>query len=172
MYYDADFFKENNLQPPKTWAELETLCAKIHEITGGYAIGSDYLDENYVDMVTQLGGEFIDYENKVAPWDSEESLTALKYFKNLEEKGYLIRKENPADGRSRLLFATEKAEQLKNSKAHIEAKFYEWLLMPLSEPERAEFARILDILYYRCKEESKADFPEMSRIIKEGESNE
>ena len=91
---------------------------------------------------------------------------------NLEEKGYLIRKENPADGRSRLLFATEKAEQLKNSKAHIEAKFYEWLLMPLSEPERAEFARILDILYYRCKEESKADFPEMSRIIKEGESNE
>ena len=89
MYYDADFFKENNLQPPKTWAELETLCAKIHEITGGYAIGSDYLDENYVDMVTQLGGEFIDYENKVAPWDSEESLTALKYFKNLEEKGYL-----------------------------------------------------------------------------------
>ena len=42
---------------------------------------------------------------------------------NLEEKGYLIRKENPADGRSRLLFATEKAEQLKNSKAHIEAKF-------------------------------------------------
>ena len=91
---------------------------------------------------------------------------------NLEEKGYLIRKENPADGRSRLLFATEKAEQLKNSKAHIEAKFYKWLLMPLSEPERAEFARILGILYYRCKEESKADFPEMSRIIKEGESNE
>lgn len=91
---------------------------------------------------------------------------------NLEAKGYLIRRENPADGRSRLLFATEKAERLKNSKAHIESHFYEWLLEVLSEEERAEFARLLDILYHRCKAESKAEFPEMSKIIKEGESNE
>ena len=91
---------------------------------------------------------------------------------NLEAKGYLIRRENPADGRSRLLFATEKAERLKNSKAHIESQFYEWLLEALSEEERAEFARLLDILYFRCKAESKAEFPEMSKIIKEGESNE
>ena len=91
---------------------------------------------------------------------------------NLEVKGYLIRRENPADGRSRLLFATEKAERLKNSKAHIESQFYEWLLEALSEEERAEFVRVLDILYHRCKAESKAEFPEMSKIIKEGESNE
>lgn len=91
---------------------------------------------------------------------------------NLEAKGYLVRKENPADGRSKLLFATEKAELLKNSKAHIESQFYEWLLAPLSAAERAEFARVLDILYHRCKEESKAEFPEMSKIIKEGENNE
>lgn len=91
---------------------------------------------------------------------------------NLEAKGYLIRRENPADGRSRLLFATEKAERLKNSKAHIESQFYEWLLESLSKEERAEFVRVLDILYHRCKTESKAEFPEMSKIIKEGESNE
>ena len=91
---------------------------------------------------------------------------------NLEAKGYLIRRENPADGRSRLLFATEKVERLKNSKAHIEASFYEWLLEVLSKEERAEFVRVLDILYHRCKAESKAEFPEMSKIIKEGESNE
>lgn len=91
---------------------------------------------------------------------------------NLEAKGYLIRRENPADGRSRLLFATEKAERLKNSKAYIESQFYEWLLEVLSKEERAEFVRLLDILYFRCKAESKAEFPEMSKIIKEGESNE
>ena len=91
---------------------------------------------------------------------------------NLEAKGYLIRRENPADGRSRLLFATEKAERLKNSKAHIESRVYEWLLEVLSKEERAEFVRVLDILYHRCKTESKAEFPEMSKIIKEGESNE
>ncbi len=91
---------------------------------------------------------------------------------NLEAKGYLVRKENPADGRSRLLFATEKAEQLKNSKAHIETQFYEWLLKPLSAAEREEFARLLDILYHRCKEESKADFAEIGKLIKESENNE
>ena len=91
---------------------------------------------------------------------------------NLEAKGYLLRRENPADGRSRLLFATERAEQLKSSKAHIEARFYEWLLEPLSAAERAEFIRLLDVLYNRCKAESKADFPEMTAIIREGEKNE
>ena len=34
----------------------------------------------------------------------------------------------PEDGRSKLMYATEKAESLKNSKARIEAVFYEWLL--------------------------------------------
>lgn len=44
-----------------------------------------------------------------------------KQCASLEAKGYIERKENPDDGRSRLLFPTGKAEKLKNSKAHIEA---------------------------------------------------
>lgn len=89
MYYNADFFAENNLTVPSTWDELEALCAKITKITGKEAMGSDYLDENYVDMVTQLGGQFVDYANKTACFDSAESKKALTYFKNLEQKGYL-----------------------------------------------------------------------------------
>ncbi len=85
---------------------------------------------------------------------------------NLEAKGYLERRENPLDGRSRLLYATGKAESLKSSKAQIEAQFYQWLTEPLSESDKAEFARILEILYRRCKEESKEDFPEMTAIMK------
>ena len=85
---------------------------------------------------------------------------------NLEAKGYLIRKENPGDGRSQLLFATEKAEGLKHSKAYVEALFYEWLLQPLPEAEKQEFARLLDRLYRRCKAESRADFPEMNQRMK------
>ena len=44
---------------------------------------------------------------------------------NLESKGYLIRERNPKDGRSQLLYATEKAERLKNSKTQVETLFYE-----------------------------------------------
>ena len=58
---------------------------------------------------------------------------------------------------------------MKNSKAHIEALFYEWLVEPLSKEEQKEFARLLDILYHRCKVESKADFPEMNSRIRECE---
>ena len=89
MYYNADFFAENGLEAPATWEELRTLCEEIHEITGGEAIGSDYLDENYVDIVMQTGGSFIDFENKTACFDSEESLAALNYLKDLESNGYL-----------------------------------------------------------------------------------
>ena len=90
---------------------------------------------------------------------------------NLEAKGYLTRKENPADKRSQLLFATEKADSLKNSKAHIEALFFEWLLEGLEEQERESFARQLEVLYLRCKAESRAEFPQMTKIVKEDGQN-
>ena len=91
---------------------------------------------------------------------------------NLEAKGYITRAENPGDGRSRLLFATQKAEELKNSKAHVEAAFYEWLIQPLDEDERKEFSRLLDIVYRRCKAESRAGFPEMEKVIRGGDRDE
>ena len=83
------------------------------------------------------------------------------------EQGLFDPPEHPADGRSQLLFATEKAEGLKHSKAHVETLFYEWLLLPLSEEQRQTFAGLLEILYLRCKAESKADFPEVARLVKE-----
>ena len=52
---------------------------------------------------------------------------AARRAASLETKGYLIRKPNPEDGRSQLLYATEKADSLKNSKASVEALYYEWL---------------------------------------------
>ena len=40
---------------------------------------------------------------------------AAKRVASLENKGYLIRRPNPADGRSQLLYATEAADGLRNS---------------------------------------------------------
>lgn len=89
LYYNADFFAANNLTAPTTWEEMAALCETINQISGKAALGSDYLDENYVDMVTQMGGSFIDYANKSANFDSAESRAALSYFKDLTDKGYL-----------------------------------------------------------------------------------
>lgn len=92
---------------------------------------------------------------------------AARRAASLEAKGYLVRKANPEDGRSQCLYATEKAETLKNSKATLEASFYDWLLSGLCQEDSAEFTRILNILYERSKTESRAGFPNI-KIKNEG----
>lgn len=87
--------------------------------------------------------------------------------KNLECKGYLIRKEDPADRRSQLLFPTAQAEALKSSKAEIEASFYEYLTSVLTQEEAATFAALLDRLYLASKKESRAGFPHFLQARKE-----
>ena len=84
---------------------------------------------------------------------------------NLEHKGYLIRKDNPADGRSQLLYATDKAEKLKTSKATVESAFYEWLLEALDKEEQAVFTAALNKLYLCSKQESRSGFPHIARMI-------
>lgn len=78
---------------------------------------------------------------------------------SLERKGYLRREPNPEDGRSHLLFPTEKAEGLRNAKADAENLFYEYIMAGLGEAERKAFLSALDTLYTRSKEESRAGFP-------------
>ena len=95
---------------------------------------------------------------------SDKGATA-KRVASLEHKGYLIRKPNPEDKRSQLLYATEKAERLKNSKAQIETKFYEWLLADLSEEEKENFCKTLDTLYWKSKMERRAGFENIARIV-------
>lgn len=91
---------------------------------------------------------------------------------NLVFKGYLTKEKNPKDGRSQLLFATKKAELLKNSKTHIESIFYEWLLEDLNEQDQQNFSKLLDHIYTKCKIESKANFPTMTNKVKIEESYE
>ena len=94
---------------------------------------------------------------------------AARRAANLEAKGYLIRRDNPEDGRSQLLFATEKAEGLRNSKAQVETTFYEWLLAELPEAEKAAFCKTLDTIYRRSKQESRAGFPHITALTEQGE---
>ena len=81
----------------------------------------------------------------------------------------MIRKENPADGRSQLLYATEKAENLKTSKAAVETVFYAWLLEGLDPAELASFTAVLDKLYLRSKQESRSVFPNVTKLLAERE---
>ena len=90
---------------------------------------------------------------------------AARRAASLEAKGYLIRRDNPADKRSKLLYATEKAETLRNSKVSLEKTFYDWLFSELPEDELKQFCRILDSLYGRSKQQSREGFPDVKKLI-------
>ena len=85
--------------------------------------------------------------------------------KNLETKGYLVRKDAPNDRRSQLLYPTEKAKGLKASKAEIEAAFYEYLIGTLTPEEAAAFTAALDKMYTASKAESRGGFPHFQKPV-------
>lgn len=91
---------------------------------------------------------------------------------SLERKGYLRREPNPADGRSQLLYATEAADGLRNSKAHMEEVFYAWLLEGLEEDEAKQFCATLDKLYQKSKAQRKVDFRDVAARLEQEESHE
>ena len=97
---------------------------------------------------------------------------AAKRVASLENKGYLIRRPNPADGRSQLLYAAEAADGLRNSKAHIEEVFYTWLLEDLDREEVEQFCATLDKLYQKSKAQRKADFRDVAARLEQEEDHE
>lgn len=97
---------------------------------------------------------------------------AAKRVASLENKGYLIRRPNPADGRSQLLYVTEAADVLRNSKAHIEEVFYTWLLEDLDREEAEQFCATLDKLYQKSKAQRKADFRDVAARLEQEEDHE
>lgn len=98
---------------------------------------------------------------KLAQTLHTDKAAVARRVKNLENKGYLIRQADPGDRRSSLLYPTERAAELKASKAGIESAFYEYLITALTEEEAAVFAGLLDKLYAAAKTESRAGFPHL-----------
>ena len=96
---------------------------------------------------------------------------AARRAASLEAKGYLIRRDNPEDKRSQLLYATKKAEGLKNSKVSIESTFYEWLMEELDESETEHFCEMLDRLYLRSKKERRSGFLQVKERMDRGEKD-
>ena len=90
---------------------------------------------------------------------TERKITEItREAEKLEAKGYFVRRDAPSDRRSQLLYPTEKAENLKSSKAEIEEAFYEYLMNTLTKEEAAAFAGMLNKLYAASKAESRAGF--------------
>ena len=58
VYYNADFFAENGLVPPRTWDELAVVAQKIYDLTGRAAFGYDNLSYLFQNLCYQYGGAY------------------------------------------------------------------------------------------------------------------
>ena len=77
---------------------------------------------------------------------------------SLIKRGYLTKKKNPADGRSSLVYPTEKAEELKISKRHVETAYYEYLLEALNDEEKEIFPCFLTSSIFVRRKRVRLDF--------------
>jgi DNA-binding MarR family transcriptional regulator len=90
----------------------------------------------------------------------------------LVKRGYLRKAPDPKDGRASIIYATEKADQLKISKRHLEDLYYKYILEALSEEERRTFASLLERVYLRSKSESKGEFKTLEGLLERGAADE
>ena len=134
----------------------------IARMTKGEPIGPSEID--FIHTVRHNPGAS---QNDIAKKLFIDKSVAARRAASLEASGYIRRETNPADGRGKLIYPTEKAERFKISKADTEKVFYEYLLEGLTEDERQSFAGLLEKLYIRSKTESRAGFPNVTKRLSE-----
>ncbi len=87
----------------------------------------------------------------------------------LERKGFVTRQAHPEDNRRRQIFATEKADNLKNTQAALEAFYYAWLLEEIPQEKLEVFLDVLDTIYHKSKSERKASYETLSALVQKKE---
>ena len=90
MYYNVDFFKENNLTVPTTWREFEDVCTKISEITGRPAGGWDEGVKCFSTLVEQKGIGYTDRDgNLLFAEDLDATTDVISWYQDMVQRGII-----------------------------------------------------------------------------------
>ncbi|MBQ8255062.1 MAG: extracellular solute-binding protein [Clostridia bacterium] len=95
LYYNKTFFEANNLQVPKTWDELEALCAKIKTIDPDcIPLGYDSESNWFITMCEQLGSKYTTAtgENNFL-FNNQTNRDFVAKFRDWYKKGYVTTQE-------------------------------------------------------------------------------
>ena len=94
LYYNATFFAEHGLTPPKTWDELEALCAKIKEIDpDSIPLGYDSEANWFITMCEQYGSPYTSATGDHFLFDNDTNKAFVKRFREWYQKGYVTTQE-------------------------------------------------------------------------------
>ena len=95
LYYNKTFFEANNLQVPKTWAELETLCAQIKTIDPNcIPLGYDSEANWFITMTEQYGNPYTSASgDNHFLFDNDANKAFVKMFREWYQKDYVTTQE-------------------------------------------------------------------------------
>ena len=109
LYYNKTFFVENGLSVPKTWEEMEAVCAKIKEIDPNcIPLGYDSKANWFITMCEQYGSDYTSLEDgNHFLFDNETNRGFVKMFREWFQKGYVTTETIYGSYTSGLFTATE-----------------------------------------------------------------
>ena len=90
LYYNKTFFAEHNLEVPKTWDELEALCAAIKEIDPkSIPLGYDSEANWFITMCEQYGSPYTAAKGDHFLFDNDQNQAFVKEFNEWYNNGYI-----------------------------------------------------------------------------------
>ncbi len=94
LYYNKTFFDAHGLTPPKTWAELKSLCQTIKSIDpSSIPLGYDSESNWFITMCEQYGYPYTSAdENNHYLFDNAQNKAFVKEFKDWYDAGYITTK--------------------------------------------------------------------------------
>ena len=90
LYYNKTFFDEHNLEVPKTWDELEAVCAAIKEIDpSSIPLGYDSEANWFITMCEQYNSPYTAAKGDHFLFDNDQNQAFVKEFNDWYNKGYI-----------------------------------------------------------------------------------
>ena len=95
LYYNKTFFDANGLEVPKTWDDLEQLCAKILEIDPDcIPLGYDSEANWFITMTEQYGNDYTTASgDEHFLFNNDANKAFVKEFREWYQKGYITTQE-------------------------------------------------------------------------------
>lgn len=90
LYYNKTFFDANGLSVPKTWKEMEALCAKILTINPNcIPLGYDSEANWFITMCEQYKSDYTSASGEHYLFDNATNKDFIKMFREWYQKGYI-----------------------------------------------------------------------------------
>lgn len=94
LYYNKDFFTKHNLSLPKTWDEMEALCAQIKQIDPDcIPLGYDSESNWFITMCEQYGSPYTSATGDNFLFDNDTNKAFIKKFREWHKAGYVTTQE-------------------------------------------------------------------------------